>query len=131
MKREFCIRCNTIRDVKVSSSSKVITNAAGERRIIRSNFFHCDMCKSFVRREEHDKGGILNPGAVFTPRAKNIWRAIPADSQYKILNSVWCTYCRNISGISSITAKVDTGVLVLTGKCSRCGSDVARVVDND
>jgi hypothetical protein len=36
-----------------------------------------------------------------------------------------------MSGITHITAKVDAGLLVLIGKCSRCGGDVARVREND
>jgi len=47
-----------------------------------------------------------------------------------ILNSVWCTRCRNMTRITKITAKVDSGMLVLTGKCTRCGGDVARVIED-
>ena len=131
MKKEFCTRCNTKREVKMTSVSKVITAPDGKRKVIRSDLFHCEICKSFIRREKHCRGGILETGESFTPKAKNIWRAIPGDAQLKILNTVWCTRCRGMSGITHITAKVDTGLLVLMGKCSRCGGDVARVREND
>ena len=131
MKREFCTRCNTKREVKVTASSKVITDPDGLRNVIRTNSFHCETCKSFVRREKHNRGGILKTGASFTPRANNIWRAIPGDTQLKILNTVWCTRCRGMSGITHITARVAAGLLVLIGKCSRCGNDVARVRENE
>jgi hypothetical protein len=36
-----------------------------------------------------------------------------------------------MTGITGITARVDTGMLVLTGQCSRCGGGVARVVENE
>jgi hypothetical protein len=36
-----------------------------------------------------------------------------------------------MTGIANITAKVDSGMLVLMGKCSRCGGDVARVIENE
>ena len=131
MKTEFCTRCNTKRDVKMTSSSKVITDPDGERKVIRTNLFHCETCKSFVRRENCRRGRILKTEDTFTPKAKNIWRAIPGEAQLKILNTVWCTQCRNMTGITNITARVDSGMLVLTGKCIRCSGDVARVIENE
>jgi hypothetical protein len=131
MKKEFCTRCNTKREVKMTAASKVITDPDGKRKVIQTNIFHCEICKSFVRREKYNRGGILETGDSFTPRAKNIWRAIPGDTQLKILSTVWCTHCRSMSRITHITAKVDSGLLVLMGKCSRCGGDVARVREND
>ena len=131
MKRQFCTRCNTNRDVKITSTSKVITEPDGKRNEIRTNLFHCEICKSFVGRENCIRGGILKTEDTFTPKARNIWRVIPGDAQLKILNSVWCTHCRNMTGIANITAKVDSGMLVLLGKCSRCGGDVARVIENE
>ena len=115
----------------MTPSSKVTTDPDGRREVIRTNLFHCEICKSFVRREKHNRGGILTTWDTFTPRAKNIWRAIPGDTQLKILNTVWCTRCRGMSGISHITARVDSAMLVLIGSCSRCGGDVARVREND
>jgi len=113
------------------SSSNVITDPDGEREVIRTNLFHCEICYSFVRRENCNSEGILKTEDTFTPRAKNIWRAIPGDTQLKILDTVWCTQCRNMTGIVNISAKVDSSMLVLLGKCSRCGSDVARVIENE
>jgi len=131
MKKEFCTRCNTKTGVKVTRGSKVVTEPDGQRTVIQTDLFHCGICKSFVRREKHNSGGMLQPGDTFTPRAKNIWRAIPGDTQLKILNTVWCTRCRGMSGITHITARVDSTMLVLIGKCCRCGGDVARVVENE
>jgi hypothetical protein len=75
----------------MTASSKVMTDPDGKRNVIQTNLVHCEICKSFVRREKYNRGGILNTGDRFTPRAKNIWRAIPGDTQLKILNTVWCT----------------------------------------
>jgi len=131
MKKEFCTRCNTKTGVKVTRYSQVVTNPDGRRSVIQIGLFHCETCKSFVRREKHNRGGILKTGDSFTPRAKNIWRAIPGEMQLKILNTVWCTRCRGMSGITHITARVDSGLLVLMGQCSRCGGDVARIRENE
>jgi len=130
MKREFCTRCNTVRDVKMTSSTMVNTDCAGERLVIHTHLFHCKICKSFVRREDGDKEALLKTEDNFSPRARNIWRAIPADAQLKILSTVWCTRCKNMITIYGISARVGSGMLVLRGSCSRCGADVARVVEN-
>jgi len=130
MKREFCKKCNTIRDVNMTSSTIVDTDCAAERLVIRTHLFHCKICKSFVRREDCDKEALLRAEDNFSPRARNIWRSIPADKQLKILRTVWCTRCRNMSQITTIKANVCAGMLVLRGNCNRCGADAARVVEN-
>jgi len=131
MKRGFCTRCNTIRNVKKTSSSKVITDPDGDRRVKQTRLYHCAFCKSFVHRENGNNRAIIKTGDRFTPRAKTIWRTIPGDVQLKIIKTVWCTRCRRMTGITYISARIDTGMLILTGKCSRCGGDVARVIEND
>jgi len=131
MKKEFCTRCNTKTGLKGTRCHQVVTDPDGKRKVIRTNLFHCEICKSFVRSEKYNRGGLLKTGDTFTPRARNIWRAMPGDAQLKILNTVWCTRCRGMSGITHITARVDSGMLLLLGKCSRCGGHVARVVENE
>ena len=131
MKKEFCTRCNTKTGVKATRRHQVVTDPDGKREVIRTSLFHCEICKSFVRRKKYNSGRLLKTGDTFTPRARNIWRAIPGDTQFKILNTVWCTCCRGMSGINNITARVDSGLLVLMGQCRRCGGDVARVVINE
>ena len=130
MKREYCTRCNTIRAVNMTSSTIVDTDCAGERLVIRTHLFHCKICKSFVRREDSDEEALLKAEDNFSPRARNIWRSIPADTQLKILRTVWCTHCRSMSQITTIMANICSGVLVLRGNCRRCGKDAARVVEN-
>jgi hypothetical protein len=131
MKKEFCTRCNTTRDVNMTSSTIVDTDYTGERLVIRTRLFHCKICKSFVRREDCDKGELLKGEDNFSPRARSIWRSIPAEAQLKILSTVWCTRCKNMSGITTIAANVCSGMLVLRGNCRRCGADAARVVENE
>jgi hypothetical protein len=67
----------------------------------------------------------------FTPKAKKIWETIPGDIQFKILNNVWCVHCRKESSIGNLTGKIESGMLVLRGTCTKCGSDVARVIENE
>ena len=56
--------------------------------------------------------------------------AIAGDIQIKILNNVWCVRCRKGSSIGNLTGKIESGMLVLRGICTKCGGDVARVIEN-
>lgn len=130
MKKEFCILCSTTRDVTMTSSTIVDTGFFGERKIIQTRLFHCKICKGLVRQEDACKGDLLKADDNFTPRARSIWQSMPGDAQLKILNTVWCTQCNNMTGITDIMANVCSGMLVLRGKCCRCEAEVARVVEN-
>jgi hypothetical protein len=67
----------------------------------------------------------------FTPTAKKIWHAIPADIRLKILDNVWCVQCKDMTGIGKVSGKVESGMLVLRGMCTHCGGEVARVIENE
>ena len=66
-----------------------------------------------------------------TPKAKKIWDSIPGDIRLKILNNVYCVQCREMTGIGNFTGKIEKGMLVLRGVCTRCGGEVARVIENE
>jgi len=84
--------------------------------------------KIYVKRA---KKNILSIEGSFTPKAKKIWEAIAGDIQIKILNNVWCVHCRKGSSIGNLTGKFESGMLVLRGTCTKCGGDVARVIENE
>ena len=67
----------------------------------------------------------------FTPKAKKIWEAIPGIIQFKILNNVWCVQCRKESSIGNLSGKIESRMLVLRGTCTKCGGEVARVIENE
>ena len=114
----------------MTSSTIVDTDCAGERLVIRTHQFNCKICKCFVRSLDSGKEALLKPEDNFSPRARAIWRTIAADVQHKILSTVWCIHCRNMSQITTIRANVCSGMLVLRGNCRRCGGAAARVVEN-
>jgi len=66
-----------------------------------------------------------------TLQAQKIWNAVPGDVQVKILNNVWCSTCTNTTGIANVSGKVERRMLVLRGVCTRCGGEVARVIENE
>jgi len=67
----------------------------------------------------------------FTPKAKKVWEAIPGIIQFKILNNVWCVQCRKESSIGNLSGKIESRMLVLRGTCTKCGGEVARVIENE
>ncbi|MCP4369977.1 MAG: ORF6N domain-containing protein [Deltaproteobacteria bacterium] len=71
----------------------------------------------------------LDEFSLTTP-AFRIWINIPGDIQIKILNNVWCRTCSDITGIGSVSGKVQKGTLILKGICTRCQNPVARVIEN-
>ncbi len=66
-----------------------------------------------------------------TPKTKKIWQSIPGDIRLIILNNVWCVQCRDMTEIGNFTGKIEKGMLVLHGVCTRCGGEVARVIENE
>ncbi|MGB2929228.1 MAG: ORF6N domain-containing protein [Desulfobacterales bacterium] len=84
--------------------------------------------KAYVKRAKKNKPPLE---VSFTPKAKKIWEAIAGDIQIKILNNVWCVHCRKGSSIGNLTGKIESGMLVLRGTCTKCGGDVARVIENE
>ena len=65
-----------------------------------------------------------------TPQAFRIWINIPGDIQIKILNNIWCITCSDITSIRSVRGKVQKGMLILKGICTRCGNSVTRAIEN-
>jgi len=80
---------------------------------------------------EKSKKDIPSIEGSFTPKAKKIWEAIAGDIQIKILNNVWCVHCRKGSSMGNLSGKIESGMLVLRGTCTKCGGDVARIVENE
>jgi hypothetical protein len=64
-----------------------------------------------------------------TLQARKFWDTVAGDIQVKILNNVWCVSCRDTTGIGNISGKVERGMLVLRGVCTRCGGEMARVIE--
>ena len=84
--------------------------------------------KAYVQRSKKNTPSIEGS---FTPKAKKIWETIAGDIQIKILNNVWCVNCRKESSMGNLTGKIESGMLVLRGTCTKCGGDVARVIENE
>jgi hypothetical protein len=63
----------------------------------------------------------------FTPSAKKIWESYTEDVRSWLLNNTWCGHCREISAMNTVSGKIESGLLMLRGRCNRCGENVVRV----
>ena len=67
----------------------------------------------------------------FTLPAQKLWAKVPSEFRVKILNEVWCGRCRDTVTILNISGRVESGDLVLGGKCDRCGGPVGRLIESE
>ena len=65
----------------------------------------------------------------FTPQACKLWERVPAHIRPELLENVFCGDCRGETTIVNFQGKLKQGMLVLEGSCQRCGSSVARVIE--
>ena len=61
--------------------------------------------------------------------AIKLWGKVTDEGKRLILANVWCGKCGHGVAIEDYTGSVVGGDLLLTGKCSDCHGDVARVVE--
>ena len=101
--------------------------APPDKKVKKIGFMVKERQKAYAKKAKNKKPST---DGSFTPKAKKIWEAIPGIIQFKILNNVWCVQCRKESSIGNLTGKIESGMLVLRGTCTKCGGDVARVIEN-
>lgn len=65
----------------------------------------------------------------FTPEAAVLWGGIPRDARERILSHVFCVKCRGSVSITRLAGQERNGDLILRGVCSKCGTEVVRVVE--
>ena len=55
MTRELCPTCKVLRDMRVSTSERIVTEPGGEKKKIETISYHCAQCNQFVRSEDHEE----------------------------------------------------------------------------
>ena len=103
--------------------------APTDKKVKKIGFTVKEKQKPYVKKAKKKKKLPVNGS--FTPKAKKIWEAIPGIIQFKILNNVWCVQCRKESSIGNLNGKIESRMLVLRGTCTKCGGEVARVIENE
>lgn len=63
----------------------------------------------------------------FTPEAGKIWQSYAEDVKARLLNHVWCGHCQKKSSMEHYSGEIESGLLVLRGRCVQCGGDVVRI----
>lgn len=67
----------------------------------------------------------------FTSLAAERWATIPSDLRKLLLSNVRCGNCRQEVTIRNFSGSISKGDLLLKGLCSKCKSEVARVIERD
>jgi hypothetical protein len=75
----------------------------------------------FPFRDSHNRG--------FTPQARKMWEAIPANVRDLLAGNAYCGSCKGMSSMHVSGGEVRSGLLVILGYCSACGKSIRRVVD--
>ena len=65
----------------------------------------------------------------FTRDAAEVWAEIPMQYREQILSNVFCSRCRKAVEMVDYSGAKMKGDLLLKGKCSTCGHNVARLVE--
>ena len=64
-----------------------------------------------------------------SPQAKIIWEKIPSNIRVKLLNNVYCSFCRKAVGIGCVKGRVEKGDVILKGICTNCAGPVCRLIE--
>lgn len=64
-------------------------------------------------------------------KAEHRWRKIPKHAQQAILANVWCSSCRKGNPVSDFVLTEDDDLVIIRGKCSACGGEVVRVIEDE
>lgn len=67
----------------------------------------------------------------FTPFAKRLWEAIPANTKALLLENVYCGHCSGVTTIINYSGRVVKGDLLLEGECKTCMGKVARIIESE
>jgi hypothetical protein len=61
--------------------------------------------------------------------AARAWQKVPSGHRFRLLNNVFCVSCHGGTSIAVTSGAIERGELVLRGTCTRCGGEVARVIE--
>ena len=64
-----------------------------------------------------------------SPQAKKLWEKIPTKIRVKLLNNVWCGRCLGMCSVGNAKAIVKDGDIIIEGTCTKCGNNVARLIE--
>ncbi|QFR49394.1 hypothetical protein FJR48_06505 [Sulfurimonas lithotrophica] len=65
----------------------------------------------------------------FDKKAMQKFNEIPDDLKSQILSNVYCSNCQATVKIIDFTATLESGDLILNGKCEKCGGKVVRLLE--
>ncbi|MCP4715194.1 MAG: hypothetical protein GY868_08765 [Deltaproteobacteria bacterium] len=66
----------------------------------------------------------------FTPQARKRWGTLHTLDRSELVRHAWCISCNEITSMIEVHGKIENRHLILSGKCSLCGSPVIRLAEN-
>ncbi|NPC91870.1 DUF1801 domain-containing protein [Bacillus sp. WMMC1349] len=84
-----------------------------------------DVCKEIVDYHNRKRSSVITD---MTGLKK--WSSIPSKTQQMLLSNVFCSTC-GVTTMVNYSVQNDRLGLVLKGKCSTCGGNVARFIENE
>jgi hypothetical protein len=65
----------------------------------------------------------------FSQPARAFWEAIPERQRHTLLANVWCARCQSETTIVDYRGRLESGDLILEGRCMTCGGGVTRLIE--
>lgn len=65
----------------------------------------------------------------FSPPARAFWDAIPERQRLILLANVWCARCQSVTTLVDYHGRLESGDLILEGRCNTCGGEVTRLIE--
>jgi len=59
------------------------------------------------------------------------WEKLPGSIRLQLLNNFYCGSCQSITSAADTSVSLVSQDLLIKGSCIKCGSDIARHIEND
>ena len=56
MAPEYCPHCQAARNVRVTTSTRIVVDPDGKKRTVRTRTVHCEACGAFIRSQDEKEG---------------------------------------------------------------------------
>ena len=111
MSIKLCLRCQAVRNMVLTTSTRTTTGPDGKVKEIRTNLFYCDTCNSFVDSEDIE---FLEDFRRFSgPVNKSMYQMSRPDTLYALIGNLitqwWKTRC-SLASPQNLTILSEPGI---------------------
>lgn len=79
--------------------------------------------------KQKERNRDTDDAGYFSHQGKHFWERIPENIRKTLLANVWCGRCAGSTTIVNFRGTIEGGDLILRGSCSRCGTEVVRLIE--